>query len=118
MPSYIPKLARFAARRAKPAPAKAAGPQGGGANRPAPTQVNVEYVAELVPILRRRLDIAPTFSDEAILASLASIATRTSHQDRWRAASGSTLGLWLSSHGKELNAALITILALLPKPPR
>ena len=116
MRSYIPKLARFAQRpRAAAAPSVADTRL--GSRRPAPARVNVEHLAELVPIIRRRLAIAPAFSDPAILASLASIAARSSHEERWRRAAASTLGLWLSSYGRDLNGALTMILALLPKPP-
>ena len=114
--SYIPKLARFAQRpRAAAPPGIAAGRM--GSRRPAPARVKEEHLAELVPIIRRRLAIAPAFSDAAILASLTSIAARSSHEERWRRAAGSTLGLWLSSYGRDLNGALTMILALLPKPP-
>ncbi len=78
--------------------------------------VNIEHLAGLVPVIRRRLAIAGTISDEAIFASLTTIAAPSTYEDRWRAAEASTLGQFLLSHGKDLKACLITILALLPKP--
>jgi hypothetical protein len=114
--SYIPKLARISART------RAGGKRKGGASRRAaapgaePQRVNIEYLAGLVPVLRRRLDVAGTFSDEAIFASLTTIAAPSSYEDRWRAAEASTLGQFLLSHGKDLKACIIAILGLLPKP--
>jgi len=114
--SYIPKLARISAR------SRPGGKRKGGASRRSapsgaePQRVNIEYLAGLVPVIRRRLAIAATFSDEAIFASLTAIAAPSTYEARWRAAEASTLGQILLSHGKDLKACLITILGLLPKP--
>ena len=67
-------------------------------------------------MIRRRLDVPAAFSDEAIFASLAAIASTPTYERRWRAAEASTLGLTLRAHGRDLKASLITLLALLPKP--
>lgn len=114
MTSFIPRLARISSRSGAKRGAKAAPGRAGA--RTAPLRINIEYLAGLVPTIRRRLAIAPTFSDEAIFASLAAIAAASSYETRWRAAEASTLGLFLRSHGNDLKASLITLLALLPKP--
>jgi hypothetical protein len=111
--SYIPKLARISARSRASAKRKGgAAPQG----PPSPQRVNIEHLAGLVPVIRRRLDIAGTFSDDAIFASLTTITAPATYEDRWRAAEASTLGQFLLGQGKDLKASLITILGLLPKP--
>lgn len=76
----------------------------------------VLHLAELVPILRRRLDIDGTVSNEAMLACLTAIARHSSTRERWRAAFDSRLGHWLAEQGRDLNTALNTLVALLPKP--
>jgi hypothetical protein len=114
--SYIPRLARISARTRAGARRKGSAAARSGALSTGPQRINIEYLAGLVPVLRRRLAIAPTFTDEAIFASLAMIAASPTYEDRWRAAEASTLGQFLLSHGKELKACLVTILALLPKP--
>ena len=116
MASYIPRLSRLASKpgsggRQKPKP----GLKRAGDATP-PARINVEYLAGIVPVVRRRVAIAPSFSDEAILASLTTIASRSTYEARWRAGEASTLGLFLASHGKDLKACLTTILTLLPKP--
>lgn len=116
MPSYIPHLAQIATRAqrhgAKRGSAMARGARGRAALA---VRLNVEHLAGLVPVLRRRLAIASTFSDAAILASLTAIASRPNDEQRWRAAKASTLGLFLTSRNGDISAALVTILGLLPK---
>ena len=80
------------------------------------TDHDVLHLAELVPILRRRLGLDTTFSDDAVLASLRTIASRSSSRDRWRAAFDSNLGHWLAGQGRDVNTALNTLIALLPDP--
>lgn len=114
MTSYIPRLASISARSRPGARRKGAGarpPVGAATGR-----VNIEYLAGLVPVIRRRLAVAQTFSDEAMFASLTAIAATTTYEGRWRAAEASTLGQFLMSNGKDLKSSLVTILALLPKP--
>ncbi len=77
---------------------------------------DILHLAELVPIVRRRLAIGADFSDDALLASLKRIASRTCQRDRWTAAFESNLALWLSSHGRDMGWALNTLIALLPPP--
>ncbi|MEO1280274.1 MAG: hypothetical protein AAFV69_00920 [Pseudomonadota bacterium] len=74
------------------------------------------HLAELVPIVRQRLGVAVEFPDELILSSLKSIADETTDRDRWRVAFESRLGLWLSTQGRELGRALMTLVSLLPPP--
>lgn len=116
MTSYIPKLARISARSRPGAGRKRSGAQPAVGPSGRAQRINIEYLAGLVPVVRRRLAIAQTFSDDAIFASLTAIVARTSYEDRWRTAEASTLGLFLLSHGKDLKGCLVTILALLPKP--
>jgi iron-sulfur cluster repair protein YtfE (RIC family) len=78
--------------------------------------VNVETLAGLMPHLRERLAIGAPFSDEALLASLAAIASHASHEERWSAAETSTLGQYLASRSNDSHRALVTLLSLLPKP--
>lgn len=71
-------------------------------------------LARLVPIVRHRLDLAASIDDAAILESLEEIAREKDPQRRWRAAFKSTLGLYLVLYKPDLDAALNTLLALLP----
>lgn len=71
-------------------------------------------LARLVPIVRQRLDLAGSIDDAAILESLHEIAREKDPQRRWRAAYNSTVGLYLVLYETDLNAALNTLLALLP----
>lgn len=111
MTRYIPKLARISAGKRAAAKRTA---QSGPRTREA--AVNVERVARLVPQVRRRLAISTTFSDAALLASLAAIARHPTHEKRWRAAEASTLGQHLASSGKDMHRTLVTLLSLLPEP--
>ncbi len=112
MTSFIPRLGRIS-RGGSSSRAGTSTPAGKGS---APARLNVEYLAGLVPVIRRRLHVPANFSDEAILASLSAIASTTTYERRWRAAEASTLGLTLLAGGRDLKASLTTLLALLPKP--
>ncbi len=120
MASFIPKLARISSR-SRPGMKNGSGKNGNGAARPAralpaPAARDGEYLAGLVPVVRRRAAIAPSFSDAAILASLTSIAARSTDERRWKAAQASTLGQCLSGSARDLQEALVIILSLLPRP--
>lgn len=77
---------------------------------------DVLHLAELVPIVRERLDVPADFTDDSILSSLKSIATRTSDRERWRAAFDSNLARYLSIRGRDLGGALQELVALIPPP--
>lgn len=111
MTSYIPKLARISAGKSTAAKRPAA--QG---RRPAPSAVNVEALARLVPQIRRHLAIGRSFSDEALLGSLVAIVRHSTHDARWRAAEASTLGQHLAASAKDRHRALVTLISLLPTP--
>ncbi len=115
MASFIPRLARISSR------SRPGAKNGKSAARPARAEPALadrdgDYLAELVPVVRRRAAVSTSFSDAAILASLISIAVRTSHEQRWKAAQASTLGQCLCGSARDLEAALVTILSLLPGP--
>lgn len=109
MASYIPGLSQIVS-----------GLRGGGrralSEREATAQVNVSQLAALIPALRKRLSIGPAFSDDALLASLVSIARYPSHEARWHAAEASTLGQHLAANSVDKHRNLVTLIALLPKP--
>jgi len=86
------------------------------AEAPALDDADILHLAELVPVVRRRLTIGPDFSDDAILASLKRVVAKTTDRDRWGAAFDSNLALWLSAQGRELGSALTTLVALMPPP--
>ena len=90
--------------------------QQSGASDPPIADRDILHLAELVPILRQRLGIDGAFTDDAVVASLHSIVVRSSVRERWRAAFDSNLGHWIADQGRDLNTALNTLLALLPKP--
>ena len=77
---------------------------------------DILHLAELVPVLRQRLELGHALSDDVILTSLETIAARSSPRERWRAAFDSSLGHWMAHEGRDLNTALNTLVALLPKP--
>ena len=77
---------------------------------------DILHLAELVPIVRERFALPDGFADDAILASLRVIAGHSQPRDRWRAAFASNLGAALAHAGCDLNTALNTLLALLPRP--
>jgi hypothetical protein len=112
--TYIPHLAQIAQRSSYGPFCRPAAWRPASSRRSA--RVSIEYLAGLIPVVRRRLAIPATFSDAAVFASLTAIAARSSDEQRWRAAETSTLGLFLLSHSADLKACLVTILGLLPKP--
>ncbi|MEQ8825977.1 MAG: hypothetical protein RIC14_16545 [Filomicrobium sp.] len=77
---------------------------------------DVMHLAELVPVVRERLEVPADFSDDAILGSLKMIAARTSDRDRWRAAFDSNLARYLSVTGQDMGEALQILIAVLPSP--
>lgn len=87
-------------------------------DRPADTVVNVSRLAALIPELHRRLPIGPALSDEALLASLVSIARHPTHEARWHAAEASTLAQHLAVNSRDKHRDLVTLIGLLPKPYR
>lgn len=82
-----------------------------------PTAVHdILHLAELVPIVRERLDIDTAFPDAAILAGLKAVAAKSHTRARWQAAFNSNLGHWLALKGDDLHASLNTLISLLPPP--
>jgi len=77
---------------------------------------DILHLAELVPVVRQRFELAETFADDAIFASLRMIASQSEMRERWRVAYSSNLAIALSRQGRDLNTALNTLLALLPRP--
>jgi hypothetical protein len=77
---------------------------------------DILHLAELVPVVRGQFAVGPEFSDDAILASLRAITRWSDQRGRWRAAFNSNLGYALAIGGRDLNTALNTLLALLPRP--
>lgn len=78
--------------------------------------VDKARLADLIPELRARLEIASGLTDEALLRGLAEIAALKSNSDRWRAAFNSEVGRWLAARGTDLNTALNIILGIVPLP--
>jgi len=78
--------------------------------------VDILELAGLVKGVRERLAVDEAFTDDAILASLKAICSRTSARERLSAAFNSNLGLVLALHGGDLNTKLATLLGLLPRP--
>jgi len=111
MATYIPRLARIAASGGR-----TAAEQPDTDTDRATARVNIETLAALVPQVRHRLTIGRQLSNEAVLASLIAIARHPSQAARWRAARSSTLGQHLTTGGRDVRHALVTLLALLPKP--
>lgn len=93
-----------------------AGEPAHGASREHANGELVLHSGDLVPVVRTRLKIGDDLSDDAILASLAAIASLTGARDRWQGAFGSALGSWLASRGRGLNTALNVVMALVPSP--
>jgi hypothetical protein len=77
---------------------------------------DVLHLAELVPVVRQRLDIPDEFSDDSILSSLRRIANRSSDRERWRAAFDSNLARYLASCGRDLGLVLQELITLIPPP--
>ena len=80
-----------------------------------PDAIDILHLAELVPVVRQRLGLGGV-SDDIILTCLKAIAARSEPRERWRVAFSSRLGEMLSRQGRDLNTALNTLLALLPRP--
>lgn len=80
--------------------------------------VDKAKLADLIPVVRARLEIASGLTDEALLRGMADIAARKSNSDRWRAAFNSEVGRWLAARGTDLNTALNIILGIVPQPRR
>jgi hypothetical protein len=78
-------------------------------------RVDMRHEAEPVPIVRQRLALPVTFSDDAVLSTLRAIVTKPQSPDRWRDAFNCYVGQLLFVDGRDLNIALNT-LALLPEP--
>lgn len=77
--------------------------------------LDILHLAELVPVVRQRFALADTFADDPFLASLRGISSQTLSRERWRAAFGFNLGIALIAKGRDLNTALNTLIALLPR---
>ncbi len=77
---------------------------------------DVLHLAELVPILRERLDIPTDFMDDAILASLKRIAQRSDERQRRQVAFGSNLVRYLAARGRDIDFVLRELIALMPPP--
>lgn len=77
---------------------------------------DVLHLAELVPLVRQRLNVPAEFSDDSILSSLKRIASRTSDRERWSAAFDCNLTRFLSSLGRDLGQALQDLITLIPPP--
>lgn len=75
---------------------------------------DILHLAELVPVVRERLGLGGV-SDDVIMTCLKAIAAQSEPRERWRAAFSSRLGEMLSRQGRDLNTALNTLLALLPR---
>lgn len=86
------------------------------ANQPIAPVADILHLAEAVPLIRERLDVPVEFTDDAILASLKTIATKSTDRDRWRAAFESNLARYLSIRGRDLSTALQELVALMPPP--
>ena len=110
MTAYIPRLARIASGRGSNG--KRSASSGDGVLRSG----SMRTLARIAPEIRKRLAIGRPFSDAALLASLAAIASHTSHEARWRAAETSTLGQYIANSSQDVHRALVTLLSLLPAP--
>ncbi len=74
------------------------------------------HLAELVPIVRERLNISEAFPDDALLASLKAVTAHTNLRERASAAFASNLGQHLGQTSADLQTAMEVLLALLPPP--
>ncbi|MEM9355350.1 MAG: hypothetical protein AAGB04_03985 [Pseudomonadota bacterium] len=77
---------------------------------------DILHLAELVPIVRKRFYIEQKFSDDAILASLKTIAAATTDRERSSVAFTSNLGRYLDSSSQQKEAGLAGLIAMLPRP--
>lgn len=78
--------------------------------------LDILHLAELIPVIRQRFGLDDTYPDDAVLASLRSIAAHSGSRERWQAAFRSNLGHWLGQRGTDLNTSLNTLVGLLPRP--
>ena len=83
---------------------------------PAVNGADILHLAKLVLVVREQFGRAESFTDDAILASLRMISGQSPGRDCWRVAFASNLGVALLREGRDLNSALNTLLALLPRP--
>ncbi|MBU1213039.1 MAG: hypothetical protein KJ587_17480 [Alphaproteobacteria bacterium] len=77
---------------------------------------DIMHLAELVPVVRERLNVPADFADDAILSSLKRVASKTSDRERWRSAFDCSLARYLSVRGRDLGHALQDLIALIPPP--
>ncbi|MBX9862662.1 MAG: hypothetical protein K2Y42_07900 [Hyphomicrobium sp.] len=110
MAAFIPRLARIASGIGSTG--KRSAPQGDGTLRSG----SMRKLARIAPVIRQRLAIGHPFSDAALLASLAAIASYPSNEERWRAAASSTLGQYIANSSQDVQRALVTLLSMLPAP--
>ncbi len=75
---------------------------------------DILHLAELVAVVRERLAIEASFPDDAILASLKTVAARSDGRARAVALFNSNLGQHLGRSGGDLQAAMEVVLGLLP----
>ena len=85
-------------------------------DRPHRATDQILHLAELVPIVRERLEIDAAFPDDATLAGLRAITAKSHNRARWKAAFNSNLGHWLALRSTDLNASLNNLISLLPPP--
>ena len=78
------------------------------------TRKHVTHLAELVPIISEKYDLAPRMSAEDVLTALRGIAAYSDTRSRWLAAFASPLGRVMAGRGIDLNTALTSIVGLLP----
>ncbi|MEM7750326.1 MAG: hypothetical protein AAF346_18905 [Pseudomonadota bacterium] len=76
---------------------------------------DILHLAELVPIVRKRFYIEQKFSDDAILASLKTIAAASTDRERSSVAFTSNLGRYLDSSSQRKEAGLAALIAMLPR---
>jgi len=76
---------------------------------------DILHLLELVPIVRRHLRLEKSFSDDAILASLKVLVSTGNRRTRVRIAFESSLGQHFLQQNRDLPAAVVTLLALLPE---
>ena len=78
--------------------------------------LDILHLAELVPVVRATFGIEQKFSDDAILASLQTIAAATTDRERSEAAFSSNLGRYLDCSGQQRDGGLTSLIAMLPRP--
>lgn len=78
--------------------------------------LDILHLAELVPVVRERFGIDGNFPDDAILASLKTIAAASSDRERSEMAFASNLGRYLDCSHQSEQSSLAALIALLPQP--